>query len=53
MAEDKQPHEKMRDKESDLKAAQKVHYTDDFKKADKAGEQQRQENDEKKNDDDK
>ncbi|WP_203334033.1 YfhE family protein [Planococcus beigongshangi] len=51
MAEDKQPHEKMRDKESDLKAAQKVHYTDDFKKADKAGEAQRQENEEQDNGD--
>ena len=38
MAKEKQPHEKLADKELDLKAAQEVHYADDFKKADKAGE---------------
>lgn len=38
MADEKQPHEKLADKELDLKAAQEVHYADDFKKADKAGE---------------
>lgn len=39
MAQEKQPHEKLADKELDLKAAQEVHYADDFKKADKAGEE--------------
>lgn len=45
MAEEKQPHEKLADKELDLKAAQEVHYQDDFKKADKAGEEKREQND--------
>ena len=40
MAEEKQPYEKLADKELDLKAAQEVHYQDDFKKADKAAENQ-------------
>ncbi|MBZ5200855.1 YfhE family protein [Planomicrobium chinense] len=39
MAEEKQPHEKLADKELNVKAAQEVHLQDDFKKADKAGEQ--------------
>lgn len=45
MAEEKQPHEKLADKELDLKAAQEVHYADDFKKADNAGEEKREQND--------
>lgn len=36
----KKPHEKLADKELDLKAAQEVHLQDDFKKADKAAESQ-------------
>lgn len=40
MAEEKKPHEKLADKELDLKAAQEVHLQDDFKKADKAAESQ-------------
>lgn len=46
MAEEKQPHEKLADKELDLKAAQQVHYADDFKKADKAGEENNEQNNE-------
>lgn len=42
MAEEKQPHEKLADKELNVKAAQEVHYQDDFKKADKAAEDQTQ-----------
>lgn len=47
MAEEKQPHEKLADKELDVKAAQEVHYQDDFKKADKAGEAQQQDQEKK------
>ncbi|MFD1864495.1 YfhE family protein [Planococcus chinensis] len=47
MAEEKLPHEKLADKELDLKAAQEVHYADDFKKADKAGKEQKGEDDNK------
>lgn len=50
MADNKQPHEKLTDDNNGLKKAQEVHYNEDFKEADKAGEEQRQENDEKKND---
>ena len=50
MAEDKQPHEKLADKELDLKAAQEVHLQDDFKKADKAGENQNDKDDKQSND---
>lgn len=51
MSDEKQPHEKLADKELDLKAAQQVHYQDDFKKADKAAENQ--EDQEKENQEDK
>ncbi|SDG98383.1 YfhE-like protein [Planococcus glaciei] len=44
MAEEKQLHEKLADKELNVKAAQEVHLQDDFKKADKAGEQADKEN---------
>ncbi|MDN7228951.1 YfhE family protein [Planococcus sp. N064] len=44
MTEEKQPHEKLADKELNVKAAQEVHLQDDFKKADKAGEQTDKEN---------
>lgn len=44
MAEEKQPHEKLADKELDVKKAQEVHLQDDFKKADKAAEQPETEN---------
>ena len=50
MAEEKQPHEKLADKELDLKAAQEVHLQDDFKKADKAGENQNDKDDKQSND---
>ncbi|MFD1032156.1 YfhE family protein [Metaplanococcus flavidus] len=50
MADNKQPHEKLTDDNNGLKSAQEVHYSEDFKKADKAGEEQRQENDEKEKD---
>ncbi len=40
MSDNKEPHEKLATDELDLKAAQKVHYAEDFKKADKAGKQQ-------------
>nr|WP_316047337.1 YfhE family protein [Planococcus glaciei] len=33
MAEEKQPHEKLADKELNVKAAQEVHLQDDFKKS--------------------
>lgn len=51
MADDKQPHEKLTDSPNGIKKAQEVHYSEDFKKADKAGEEQRKENEEKKNND--
>lgn len=50
MAEEKQPHEKLADKELDLKAAQEVHLQDDFKKADKAGESHNEKDDKQSND---
>ena len=40
MSKEKEPHEKLADKELDLKAAQEVHYSDDFKKADKAAKEE-------------
>lgn len=43
MSDKKEPHEKLADKELDLKAAQEVHLQDDFKKADKAGKDQNSE----------
>ncbi len=48
MADNKQPHEKLTEKNNGLNDTQEVLYSEDFKKADKAGEQQREENDEKK-----
>ncbi|MCM3612127.1 MULTISPECIES: YfhE family protein [Planomicrobium] len=51
MADNKQPHEKLTEKNNGLNDTQEVLYSEDFKKADKAGEQQREENDEKKKDD--
>ena len=51
MADNKQPHEKLTDSPNGIKKAQEVHYAEDFKKADKAGEQQREENEEKNNED--
>lgn len=51
MADNKQPHEKMTEKNNGLNDTQEVLYSEDFKKADKAGEQQRQEKDEKKKED--
>lgn len=51
MAEDKKPHEQLQESPGDIKKAQEVHYSEDFKKADKAGEEQRKENEEKKSDD--
>lgn len=50
MADEKQPHEKLTDSPNGIKKAQEVHYSEDFKKADKAGEDQRQENGEKNKD---
>ncbi|AQQ51964.1 YfhE family protein [Planococcus lenghuensis] len=43
MAEDKKPHEKITDKNNGLSDTQEVLYPDDFKKADEADEQQREE----------
>lgn len=40
MSKEKEPHEKLADKELDLKAAQEVHYSGDFKKADKAAKEE-------------
>ncbi|OHX52458.1 YfhE family protein [Planococcus salinarum] len=51
MAEKKQPHEKMTEKNNGLNDSQEVLYSEDFKKADKAGEEQRQEDQEKKKED--
>lgn len=51
MADNKQPHEKMTEKNNGLNDSQEVLYSEDFKKADKAGEEQRQENKEKKKED--
>lgn len=45
MSKEKEPHEKLADKELDLKAAQEVHYSDDFKKADNAAKKESQEQD--------
>ncbi|GKW46375.1 YfhE family protein [Planococcus sp. NCCP-2050] len=45
MAEEKQPHEKLADKELNVKAAQEVHYQEEFKKADKVAEDQKQDQD--------
>lgn len=50
MADNKQPHEKLTEKNNGLNDNQEVLYSEEFKKADKAGEEQRQENNEKKND---
>ncbi|EMF45627.1 hypothetical protein B481_2869 [Planococcus halocryophilus Or1] len=36
MSKEKEPHEKLTDKDLDLTSAQEVHYSEDFKKADKA-----------------
>lgn len=46
MADDKQPHEKLQDSPEGIKKAQEVHYSEDFKKADKVGEEERKENEE-------
>lgn len=43
MSEEKQPHEKLTDKDLDLTSAQEVHYKDDFKKADEATKKENQE----------
>ncbi|TWT02367.1 YfhE family protein [Planomicrobium sp. CPCC 101079] len=40
MSNNKEPHEQLAKDELDLKAAQKVNYADDFKKADQAGKEQ-------------
>ena len=45
MSKEKEPHEKLADKELDLKAAQEVHYSDDFKKADNAAKKGNQQQD--------
>jgi hypothetical protein len=50
MSNNKEPHEKLADDELDLKAAQKVNYTDDFKKADQAGKEQDNQGDKEKED---
>ncbi len=42
MSKEKEPHEKLADKELDVTSAQEVHYSDDFKKADDAAEQESQ-----------
>lgn len=42
MSKEKEPHEKLADQELDLTAAQEVHYSDDFKKADDAAKQEKQ-----------
>ncbi|MBD8015204.1 MULTISPECIES: YfhE family protein [Planococcus] len=47
MSKEKEPHEKLADKELDLKAAQEVHYNDDFKKADNAAKAENQQNESK------
>lgn len=48
MAEEKQPHEKMTEKNNGLNDSQEVLYSEDFKKADKA---EQREKDEKKKED--
>ncbi|WP_088007332.1 YfhE family protein [Indiicoccus explosivorum] len=48
MADKKQPHEKMTDKNNGLSDTQEVLYPDDFKKADEA-ERQKQKEDKEKN----
>ena len=53
MSKEKEPHEKLADRELDLKAAQEVHYSDDFKKADNAAKEETKQQDQvndKKND---
>jgi len=47
MSKEKEPHEKLADKELDLKAAQEVHYNDDFKKADNVAKAENQQNESK------
>lgn len=49
MAENKQPHEKMTDKNNGLSDTQEVLYSEDFKKADKAADTEKE--DEKQEDD--
>ncbi|MCH4826442.1 MAG: YfhE family protein [Planococcus sp. (in: firmicutes)] len=53
MSSEKEPHEKLSDKDLDLTSAQEVHYNEDFKKADKAAkedDQQKNKEDENSND---
>lgn len=48
MSDNKEPHEKLANDELDLKAAQKVNYTEDFKKADQAGKEQKDQDEKEK-----
>lgn len=41
MSEEKQPHETLTDKNNGLSSAQEVLYAEEFKKADKAGEEEK------------
>lgn len=50
MSDNKEPHEKLAHDDLDLKAAQKVHYTEDFKKADQAGKEQDDQGEKEKDD---
>jgi len=53
MSSEKEPHEKLSDKDLDLTSAQEVHYNEDFKKVDKAAkedDQQKNKEDENSND---